>query len=116
MRTRAEAKSENYRRIYGNQGVREAVDDTVEPMMAKLYSRIVSDLRSRDYSAPVYTHHINYVNMSDLRRDHAYEDESPDDIAVDYIASMTDDYFVDYYNYAFPDDPASIRYVGYFDT
>lgn len=114
--TLAEAKSENYRRIYGNQGVREAVDDTVEPMMAKLYSRIVSDLRSRDYSAPVYTHHINYVNMSDLRRDHAYEDESPDDIAVDYIASMTDDYFVDYYNYAFPDDPASIRYIGYFDT
>ena len=110
------AKKENYLYIYGDENVREQVDDTVEPMMARLYDRIITDLRQGNFSAPVFTHHINYINMSEIRRDHPYEDESADDICVDYIASMTDDYFVDYYNYVFPDDPVDIKYIGYFDN
>ena len=43
-------------------------------------------------------------------------DGGPDDIVVDYIASMTDDYFIDLYAYLFPDDPFNqkVRYIPYF--
>lgn len=36
-------------------------------------------------------------------------------IVTDYIASMTDDYFVDLYSYLFPDGGLRLGYVGYFD-
>lgn len=34
----------------------------------------------------------------------------------DFIASMTDDYFIDLYEYIFPDEPYKVNYVGYFDN
>lgn len=35
-------------------------------------------------------------------------------MVVDYIASMTDDYFVDLHRYLFPDSPYRVEYRGYF--
>ena len=40
--------------------------------------------------------------------------EDPDRIVVDYIASMTDDYFVELYAHLFPDSGRKIEYIGYF--
>ena len=34
---------------------------------------------------------------------------------VDYIASMTDDYFIDLHHYLFPDSDYTVQYRGYFD-
>ena len=34
---------------------------------------------------------------------------------MDFIAAMTDDYFVDYYAYLFPKSSYRISYHGYFD-
>jgi dGTPase len=34
---------------------------------------------------------------------------------VDYIASMTDDYFIDLHHYLFPDSTYKVQYRGYFD-
>ena len=34
---------------------------------------------------------------------------------VDYIASMTDDYFIDLHHYLFPDSSYKVEYSGYFD-
>lgn len=34
----------------------------------------------------------------------------------DFIASMTDDYFIDLYEYLFTDGPYNVDYVGYFDN
>jgi dGTPase len=41
---------------------------------------------------------------------------SADDIVVDYIASMTDDYFIDLFNVLYPDQaiPRSELYHPYF--
>jgi dGTPase len=36
-------------------------------------------------------------------------------IVVDFIASMTDDYFVDLYEYLFPKSPYHIKYISYFE-
>ena len=34
----------------------------------------------------------------------------------DFIASMTDDYFIDLYEYLFPNGTYKVDYVGYFDN
>ena len=44
-----------------------------------------------------------------------YEENDPNDMVVDYIASMTDDYFVDLYNHLFPNGKYGVKYIGYFD-
>jgi len=36
-------------------------------------------------------------------------------MVVDYIASMTDDYFVDLYKHLFPGSKYDVKYVGYFE-
>ncbi|MBQ0009629.1 MAG: phosphohydrolase, partial [Ruminococcus sp.] len=44
-----------------------------------------------------------------------YEKTEPNQLIVDYIASMTDDYFIDLYHYLFPESNRTITYKGYFD-
>ena len=39
----------------------------------------------------------------------------PNQLVVDYIASMTDDYFIDLHHYLFPDSSYQVKYQGYFD-
>lgn len=41
---------------------------------------------------------------------------SNDDIVADYLASMTDDYFMDCYEYLFGTKIDGVKYVGYFDN
>lgn len=45
----------------------------------------------------------------------AYETAEHNQIIVDYIASMTDDYFIDLYAYLFPESDLKVEYKGYFD-
>ena len=66
-------------------------------------------------SSPIYTHHIDYINKSHYSRKTPYAETAPEQIVIDYIASMTDDYFVDLYRLFFPRDPDGIVYKGYFD-
>lgn len=64
----------------------------------------------------LYKHHIAYVKkMTGYYSDVDYEENTPDDIVVDYIASMTDDYFVDLYKYLFPKGKHEVKYIGYFN-
>ena len=42
-----------------------------------------------------------------------YDDET---VVCDYIASMTDDYFVDLFEYLFPKSRYQIKYVSYFEN
>ena len=39
----------------------------------------------------------------------------PNAMVVDYIAGMTDDYFVDLYRHLFPGSKYDVKYVGYFE-
>lgn len=108
------AKADNYERIYKNSAVEEELHASVEPMMAALYEGLRSDLISGNKSSPIYTHHIDYVNKAHYKRSVPYEESSPDDIVTDYIASMTDDYFIDLYAHLFPKSDKKINYKGYF--
>lgn len=110
------AKADNYRLIYLNEKVKSLTDNTITPMMTSLYDKLLDDLEKSNKTSPIFTHHIDYVNKAHYKRPFPYEDTEKNQIVVDYIASMTDDYFVDVYNYLFPKSNIKIDYVGYFDT
>ena len=107
------AKNDNYALIYKQETVGEAYK-TVKPMMAELYEKLLEDIVNENKASPIFTHHIDYVNEAHYKRENPYEETEPNQIVVDYIASMTDDYFVDIYNYLFPNSTKKIDYKGYF--
>jgi dGTPase len=108
-------KQENYSKIYLSDTVKKEFDAKIRPMMCELYEKLLSDLNSGIKDSPIFTQHIDYVNEAHYARKIAYEATEPNQIVVDYIASMTDDYFIDLHRYLFPDSPHKIEYHGYFD-
>ncbi len=109
------AKSDNYELIYKNDIVRAEMESTVKPMMSEMYEKLLNDLLSQNKSSPIFTHHIDYINKAHYKRETPYEQTEPNQIVVDYIASMTDDYFIDLYAHLFPESNLKITYKGYFD-
>ena len=108
------AKQENYKLIYKQDSVRADLDCTVRPMMEQLYRRLLDDLKDGKTDSPIFRHHINYVNQAHYKRTVPYEETEPNQIVVDYIASMTDDYFIDLYHFLFPKSTLKVEYKGYF--
>ncbi len=109
------AKADNYELIYKNEKVEQLLAATVRPMMEQMYERLLKDLKAGDKSSPIFTHHIEYINKAHYKRAAAYTDTQPDQIVVDYIASMTDDYFIDLFDHLFPNSMLKVTYKGYFD-
>ena len=108
------AKGENYHRIYESAATRASLDTTARPMMGEIYGQMLSDLTQGKKNSPIFTHHIDYVNQTRYPRAVPYEKSEPNQIVVDYIASMTDDYFIDLHRYLFPDSSYKVEYLGYF--
>lgn len=109
------AKAENYDSIYRDHNVKEALDGSMRPMMRELYTQLRADLLAGNTASPIFGHHVELLRRSDSRRTTPYDREPADRIVADYIASMTDDYFVDLHAHLFPDSPYRIDYIGYFD-
>ena len=84
-------------------------------MMAEIYGQLLDDVRGEKKYSPIFTHHINYVNKSYYKRSTPYESTEPNQLVVDFIASMTDDYFIDLHKYMFPESEHRVEYKGYFD-
>lgn len=105
------AKKENYDKIY----LTNNLDPIVRPMMEKIYERLLNDVVTNNLESPIFTHHIELVENSYYRKGkELYRDETePNQLVVDYIASMTDDYFIDLYTRLFGETP--IEFKGYFD-
>lgn len=108
-------KKENYQLIYMNESVQHQIDSSIKPMMKEMYEKLLDDLITGNKKSPIFTHHIRYVSSAHYERTAPYESEEPNQIVVDYIAGMTDDYFVDLYAHLFPDSKLKINYIGYFD-
>ncbi len=109
------SKADNYRLIYNNAAAYSGLDTTVKPMMAEIYGQLLCDLKAGRKSSPVFTHHIDYINGAHYTREKPYEESEYNQIVVDYIASMTDDYFIELHGYMFPDSNLHVEYKGYFD-
>lgn len=109
------AKSDNYMLIYKNDSVNDVLQNTVKPMMSDVYAKLLDDLIKGNLASPIFSHHIDYVNSAHYARSVPYESTEPNQIVTDYIASMTDDYFIDLYEYLFSGSDKKITYKGYFD-
>lgn len=108
------AKAENYRLIYNGDKSRTQMDEVIKPMMQMMYERLYEDLTAGRENTPIFTHHIEYVLQKEYPREKPYEEEEPNQLVVDYIASMTDDYFLDLFEFLFPESSLKIDYRGYF--
>jgi dGTPase len=109
------SRLDNYTRIYNYAAAFAKLDTTVRPMMAEVYGQLLDDLKSGNKNSPIFKHHIDFVNAIYYKRDIPYEQNDPHDIVVDYIASMTDNYFIELHGHMFPNSPLQVQYKGYFD-
>ena len=109
------AKRINYEQIYKRESVTRVLDETVRPMIHRLYYKLLSDLRAGKKSSPIYEHHVDFVSGNHYAALKPYIETEPNQIVVDYIASMTDDYCTELYKYLFPDSNLEIKYHGYFE-
>ena len=87
----------------------------VEPMMEEIYGQLLDDLKGNKTNSPIFTDHIAYANQIYQNREVPYGNTEPNQIVVDYIASMTDDYLIDLHRYLFPDSNYYVEYTGYFN-
>ena len=110
------SKLDNYDKIYNYAESFAHLNTTVKPMMAEIYGQLLDDLKQHHESSPIFKEHINYVNNVHYRRDVPYEKSEPNQIVVDYIASMTDDYFIELHRYLFPNSDLRVAYKGYFNS
>lgn len=109
-------KRENYEMIYGNQTVEKVYREQIHPMLEAVFHRLLEDARSGNQDSVLYKHHIAYIqDLTHYYSDAQYAENEPEDIVVDYIASMTDDYFIDLYKFLFPKGKYKVDYIGYFD-
>ena len=110
-------KQENYDKIYMQNRVQQQIRDTVIPMMEQMYEQIYRDAVTHNTASCLYRHHIAAVKEKQIwyPAERPYEESDPHDLTMDFIAAMTDDYFVDYYAYLFPQSSYRISYHGYFD-
>ncbi len=113
-------RRENNEKIYQLPQVREPYDNIIRPMMRKLYERFLYDVEHENRSSIIYKHYLddNYVRHNYFDGGDEYRiSTEPNDLVVDFIASMTDDYFLEAFRFLFPDDKLNdnVKYVGYFD-
>ncbi len=109
------SKRDNYNLIYESAATRAKLDITAKPMMRDIYVRLLRDLAEGNKESPIFVHHIDYINKSYYKRRTPYEESDPNQIVVDYIAGMTDNYFIELHRHLFPESDYKVEYKGYFD-
>lgn len=109
------SKKENYEVIYRNDIIDNQYNEIIRPMFEEVYYKLLGDVKKKNAESEIYKHHIEFVlGGTKYYNDPDYLLEEPNQIVVDYIASMTDDYFVDLYEHLFPKSKYKIQYKSYF--
>lgn len=114
-----QAKRENYAYIYGNEKMQKIVHEHLEPMFAQVYHKLLQEAKDKDENSYLYKHHITFIQDNNRYSRNfcleEYLETEPNQLVADYIASMTDDYFVDLYHEIFPKGKYEVTYIGYFE-
>ena len=85
------AKRQNYEQIYMKEGMVAEAKNIVGEMFEELYAHLLADLARGDESSAIFRHHIDKLTERSRSLTHDdYLSEDPNQIVVDYIASMTD--------------------------
>ncbi len=104
--------AENYEVIYSTRELNEPYETQIKPLMEGLFARFIDDLQSGKEDSPVVYHYLRDPAVAG-----AYDEGTPPaEIVTDFIASMTDDYFIDVCRLLHIDDEVlgKIRYHEYF--
>lgn len=118
-------KRENYSNIYESSDIKEQFGDKnkgpLRDAFLLLFEMFLSDLKEETTTSPIYKHHINYLlklqktNKRDEYLENYFgkkDDEALSLIVIDYLQSMTDDYFCSLSSCLCPS--CKFEYVGYF--
>lgn len=112
------AKRENYQFIYGNEDMKAIVESQIKPMFACVYEELLKQAKEMKKDSILYTHHIEFLKEQNMYQSYfdieKYLEEEKNQIVVDYMASMTDDYLIELYHYLFPKGQHKVDYKGYF--
>lgn len=112
------AKQENYQYIYKSPRVEKQLQENLKPMFSQVYKKLLSDAKARDERSYLYRHHLAFVAENNRYSPdfslESYIETEPNQLVVDYMASMTDDYFIDLYHELFPKGNYDVSYIGYF--
>ncbi|MDE6401166.1 MAG: phosphohydrolase, partial [Clostridiales bacterium] len=115
-------KAENNDKIYQLPAIREPYINIISPMMEKMYEKLRDDIIAKNSESIIYKHYLydNYVffNYFPTNAREGYQMATePDDLVTDFIACMTDDYFIDAFKHLFPNDELNekVNFTGYFD-
>lgn len=109
------SKKENYDVIYLNEKINSKYNEIIKPMFKEVYYALLEQLKSKDENSIIYRHHVCFIKEAlKYYKDFDYLNEEPNQIVADYIASMTDDYFIDLHKQLFPNSKYSIEYISYF--
>ena len=111
-----EAKRRNYEQIYRTDTLTTVLDNTVRPVMHKLYYKLIDDLKCNRQGSPIFQHHIDLVSRyHNVKGAVPYIENEKNQIVVDYLASMTDDYCIELFEFLFPKSHIKFDYHGYFE-
>ena len=105
------AKAENYEKIYNRAGKVTGTEGVIRPMMQNVYGQLLDDVNGKKLSSPIYRHHILPI----AEHTNGYQNTEANQLVVDYIASMTDDYFIELHQLLFPNSALRLNYRGYFE-
>lgn len=109
------SKKENYEVIYFNEKTNSKYDEIIKPMFEEVYYELLHQLKSGDENSIIFKHHISFIqDARKYYKDFDYLQEEPNQIVADYIASMTDDYFIALHEQLFPKSRYKIEYISYF--
>lgn len=110
------AKRENYEKIYGASEVNGDFSRGVSELFSLLYEHELAALRAGDESAAIFRHHIEPLgrHLAPYGRTYDWETD-PDLTVVDFISSMTDDYFMATCSELFPRARKLFPRRGYFE-
>lgn len=100
--------------IFFIQGIDSLYEENVKPMFEEVYEELLDQAQRQDEDSILYRHHMDYP-PGNKRSLEEYRKEDPNQIVVDFISSMTDDYFIALYHEMFPDGKYDVQYKGYFD-
>ncbi len=97
------AKAQNYEFIYNREVMGSSSGDTVEAMFEEMFDYLLNDLLNNNTDSPVFRHHVDLLAKKSTTLEPAeYLKTDPNQIIVDYIASMSDNYFIALYKHLFP--------------
>lgn len=110
---------ENYKVIYNHEALTQPYFEIIQPLMEGLYAKLTEDVRNKAYTSPVFKHYLDDGIQGNFyrHREKCYVTANANDIVTDFIASMTDDYFIAICRYLHINDTLlkKLKYHGYFD-